>query len=123
MKIYRLEHPKFHRGPHTAVNYSADSQAAWDLAGASPGAATDNRPSPSCDLGFGWEWQDALCRRFCCVPEDIKFGCDSLEALKNWFDGELFDLLLQAGHEISIYDVPEEFVHCGARQVCFRKVS
>lgn len=55
MKVYRLEHPHLNRGPHTAVTCDVDTQAAWDLAKASPGAPTDNRPVPSKDFPFGWD--------------------------------------------------------------------
>lgn len=121
MKIYRLEDPSLNRGPHTAVNYSEDSQAAWDLANASPGAPTDNRPAPSRDFPFGWGWREELRERFCCDYDDIIFGCESLEALQQWFDGELFELLQLAGHEVKIYEVADKFAFKGRHQVAFRK--
>lgn len=120
MKVYRLEHPKYNRGPHTAVAYDPNTQAAWDLAGQSASAMAPTRPGPGDDLGYGFGWQKELCNRFCCMNAEIKFGCRSLESLKEWFDGELFELLLLAGHEVRIYEVPDEFVHIGKCQLAFR---
>lgn len=123
MKVYRLEHRALGKGPHSAALEDPDTGAAWELAGEDPMKVSPSRPGPARDLGFSFWWQEELRNRFRCGYADLLFGCESLDALREWFSGELFDLLLQAGHEIRIYDVPEEFVHCGARQVCFRKVA
>lgn len=120
MKVYRLEHRAFGKGPHTAASEDPDTGAAWELAGEDPMMASPSRPAPARDLGFSFWWQEKLRIRFRCGYSDLLFGCESLDALKEWFAGELFDLLLEAGHEIRIYDVPEEFVCKGGKQLAFR---
>lgn len=121
MKIYRLEHPAYNRGPHTAVNFDVNTAAAWELAGEEPGMPTPNRPSPIRDFPFGWDWVDELRHKFGCNLNQIYFGCKSYEDLQKWFSGELFELLLHAGHEVKIYNVPDTQAYAGNKQVAFVK--
>lgn len=49
------------------------------------------------------------------------FAFNSLHQLHNWFDTEIFSAACKRGARIEVWEVPDQYVKVGGRQVCFVK--
>lgn len=101
MRVWRLEHPGNGEGPYSSdddeVDNMMESHRDWD---------DTIHPAPHeeglrYDAGVHWS------------------GCESLAALRAWFEAE-FDILVERyGFHAVTYEVPDEYVQTGEKQLCF----
>lgn len=103
MLIYRLEHPDSGRGPYVSTGHASTASWTWS-----------RRPPPADDLGLAGKWLRL---------DDAHFGFASVEQLKRWFDPTDPDIevLTGEGYEVVTYEVPDEAVILGHKQLVFTK--
>lgn len=110
MKVYRVEHRTTKLGPY------------WDLENTPVGMSNEhtNEYTHPCLIFEKWD-KVAMVHEFLYKPY-TKFGFQSLESLKKWFNGWL-DILVIHGFMIVEYDVSERNIVIGSKQVFFKKKS
>ena len=110
VKVYRVEHHKTKLGPYR------------DSIHAPEGISNEhtNIFTHPCRIFEKWG-KVAMVNEFLYKPY-TKFGFQSLESLKKWFEGWL-DILVIHGFMIVEYDVSERNIVIGSKQVFFKKKS
>lgn len=108
MLVYRVEHKETGFGPYNPQH--EDLGVGYDnWINSMPG----HHPSPTADIqgmsSLDWGAREAYL-----------YGFQSIDSLRKWFpDDYLFQLEHYYGFRLAVYDVPEEDVLKGERQVAF----
>lgn len=72
-------------------------------------------PSPNDDRGLALRWSEVYSKR-----DDYRFGFASEAQLDAWFSPDDLNYLARYAFGVRVYEVPEESVTEGSRQVMFR---
>lgn len=119
--IYRVQRIEDGLGPYAPFHKDGDPGSfkfwenpfAWEIGGAhswtveQPGPTDDGMPSIyNFTLQRGWD------------RHVMRFGFDSLDKMEDWFGG-WGNKLWESYHECAMYEVPEEFILSGYKQVAF----
>ncbi len=110
MLVYRVEHEEYGIGPYQ-IRHSGNVQKFLNRMGADHSAygyKGDQHPMPAFDGIEDFDTDYDYC------------GFESMEALVKWFDGYLLGLA-RYGFVVRIYDVPDDEVQLGVKQLAFNK--
>lgn len=69
-----------------------------------------HQPPPSVDIADWWPSSN----------KSWRYGFESAELLKRWFEPKFYKALDQVGFMVAIYDVPDDAVKCGKFQCAFK---
>lgn len=109
MKVWRVEHKKYKRGPYRLCEVVPEKSC--ESIGI-PGYSCDNKPMP---------YNDGINNFESGSNQSVRFGFESLTKLKDWFSDDELKSLKRHGFVVNVYSVPRNHVQVGGRQVLFRK--